>query len=188
MSAAATNPYTYIKNLGHKKLTSAEISLQKSFLSLNKMKPRMSISVTELCKAASVARTTFYSLYKNSDNLLAQIEDILIKDLLAVNRDGISAQEYASNVLDFIEKHKVPLHVLLVDEPDARFMRKWKDAVKFHLYDRTNENNAPEYRDLALEMVASMTLGAYIWYLDHPNVSDPEQLREAVRSSIENLR
>lgn len=187
MPVPASNPYSYVERLGHKKLTSAEVSLQKAFLELNKKKPRMSISVTELCKAASVARTTFYSLYKNSDNLLAQIEDLLIKNLLAVNRDGVSAQEYASNVLDFIEKNKIPLHVLLLDEPDARFMRKWKDAVKFHLYERTNENNAPEYRDLALEMVASMALGAYIWYLDHPNVSDPEQLRDAIRSSIENL-
>lgn len=187
MASVLSNPYSYVENIGHKKLTSAEISLQKAFLDLNKKKPRMSISVTELCKAASVARTTFYSLYKNTDNLLSQIEDILIRDLLKVNRHGTSAQDYASNVLSFIEKYKTPLHVLLVDEPDARFMRKWKDAVKFHLYERTSENNAPEYRDLALEMVASMGLGAYVWYLDHPNVSDPDQLREAVRTSIENL-
>lgn len=181
------NPYRDICTLKKQPPTAARQALQQAFLSTCAARPYAAVSVTALCKRAHVARTTFYALYSNTDALLEEIEDALIVDLLAVNPPGATQRDYIRQVTDFVAANRTALHVLLVDQPDARLARKWKTAVKFHLWDTVGAGAGPDNSGLALEMIASMALGAYIWYLEHPAAFDLESVARMVRLALETL-
>ena len=55
----------------------------EAFLSILKNKPIAKITVKEICTAADINRTTFYKYYKDTYDLLEQIEDELIDNLQA---------------------------------------------------------------------------------------------------------
>ena len=55
----------------------------EAFLSILKNKPIAKITVKEICAAADINRTTFYKYYKDTYDLLEQIEDELIDNLQA---------------------------------------------------------------------------------------------------------
>lgn len=63
------------------------------------------ITVKELCASVAVARTTFYSYYNNTDEVLSEIEDELIHGLLSIS-DQVSLGNYQE--MDFIYLKGIP--------------------------------------------------------------------------------
>lgn len=128
------NPYSDIATLEKKHLTSAQEALHKAFVQVAKNTPYGRISITDLCKKANVARTTFYFSYPNSDVLLEEVEDGLIVDLLKVTErtDQEDEFDYISNVMAFVDASREELYLLLVDQPDIRFIEK---SLLLHMTD-----------------------------------------------------
>lgn len=188
------NPYQEIVKTKHKNLTAAQLMLQETFVRLGASKRYDSISVTCLCSQAGVARTTFYANYANTDELLEEIENLLIEKLLQVN--PFSSKEvdlevfevkYMHNVAEFVEDNRRTLEVMLLKQPDARLMNKWKMAVKYHFYDAIREKVGDGQCELALELMASLILSLYTWYLEHPIEFDIKQMAATVNSVIQTM-
>lgn len=180
------NPYSDILNCRKSAPTPAQEALRKSFLELCKGKHFSAVGVTELCSRAHVARTTFYSSYPNTDALLNEIEDDLIVDLLKVNdRREIDSEnsKFAKNVLKFVRAHRETLHTLLLDQPDARLIEKWKKAVKFHFWEVLGGNEAAN--EFALEIIASISLGGYTYLLKNPTEFDLEEMVRMFNAATE---
>lgn len=177
------NPYRDI--LKEKKpLTSAQEALESSFLSLLENKPAAEISVTELCKKASVARTTFYALYPNSDALLEEIEDGLIHDFLLIPMPKDADPDvYLRETVKFVESHRSMLFIMTLKWPNRRLAKKWREAIKYQFYDRFEGENS----ELALELFSFMALGSYVWYLENPSSFSIDSLMELFRSSLKIL-
>ena len=76
--------------------------LRDSLMKLMAEKPVGRISVTELCKGAGVNRGTFYSHYRQPEDVLKNIEDDLFDDIL----------EILSTLSDTSERHKALLYAL----------------------------------------------------------------------------
>ena len=70
------------------------LMIREAFFSILKQKPLSKVTVKEICTAAGVNRSTFYKYYKDTYDLLEQIEDELIDNLqlhLAhINKSGLS--------------------------------------------------------------------------------------------------
>ena len=51
------------------------LMIREAFFSILKQKPLSKVTVKEICTAAGVNRSTFYKYYKDTYDLLEQIED-----------------------------------------------------------------------------------------------------------------
>ena len=89
------NPYKEILDIQKQHLTASQMSMQNALLNLSKSKKIYEVSVKELCKKASVARSTFYAYYQNIDDLLVDIENQILY-ILIQNNEKIMKREYQS--------------------------------------------------------------------------------------------
>lgn len=81
-------------------------AIKTAFMKLYANKEFSRIYVSELCTAAPVARTTFYSYYDNTDSVRAEIEDELIQGLMNIvvrNTHCTLSESDMVKILDEIE-------------------------------------------------------------------------------------
>ena len=169
------NPYSNIQQLKKNKHTPAQTAIRTAFLRLYAKKSFHDISVKKLCAEASVARTTFYANYSNTDSLLAEIEDEVVFDVLKVHEDLFEDEDLRTNLrlflesaLKFLSENKPTLYPLLVVQPDMRLIEKWKTAMKYHFWEQLYEIKNINNRDLFLEVLASSTISVYVYWLKEP--------------------
>ena len=97
----------------------------EAFLSILKNKPIAKITVKEICTAADINRTTFYKYYKDTYDLLEQIEDELIDNLQAnlehVDKSSLS-DIFTIILTDISEKRE--LYVTLFSESQGKVFRE----------------------------------------------------------------
>lgn len=152
------------------------------------------ITVKALCAATPVARTTFYSYYGNTDDVKSEIEDGLIGGLLAVaerisdgNFRDMDFSVFMDETQSYIMAHWSEIYAFLVRQPNLRFIRKWKDAIKLNFRRRYPEKqNSPCY-DAVAEILASAMLDAYAYWMEHPDKASPEQMKPLIHRVLESL-
>ena len=97
----------------------------EAFLNILKNKPIAKTTVKEICFAAGINRTTFYKYYKDTYDLLEQIEDELIDNLQAnlEHIDKSSLSDIFTIILtDISEKRE--LYVTLFSESQGKVFRE----------------------------------------------------------------
>lgn len=126
------------------------------------------ITVKGLCASVPVARTTFYAYYRNVNDVLVEVEDGLLAGLAEVT-ERVSGGDlphmdfgpFLGETFGFIRANWDDFRVLLVEQPDTRFVTRWKDAVKANFARRYPDARMHQNWDLLAEMGASATIGAY---------------------------
>ena len=139
-------------------------AIQNAFIALYCKQPFDKMSVKALCAKAPIARTTFYEYYDNLGELKSEIETELIGGILEIAkstvRDDIREENYA----------------FLSAQPNMSYIAKWKNAIKYHFELCFPEKvSAPNY-GLISEVIASAVIGAYTYWMDHPNEVDTQKL------------
>lgn len=149
------------------------------------------ITVKGLCAAVPVARTTFYSHYRNVDDVLAEVEDGLLEGLAEVTErvsggdvPNMDFQTFLDETFAFIKAHWSDIRALLVCQPDIRFVAKWKDAVKANFARRFPDARRRQNWDLIAEMAASATIGAYTWWMNHPDAAGIESAKGQIERVV----
>ena len=186
------NPYEYICKLPVNSITSAQEAIEQALLSLYEEKEVYQISVKELCARASVARSTFYTYYDVIDDCLLEIENRRIQEILALN-DKLQGQEsiqemdlsFYENTVNYIKDNHKILYLFLIKRPNYRFINKWKDGIKYHLYSRMPVTINEKNKGLTLEIIASETIGAYTYWIQNPYEIDFAYVEKLVRRSLE---
>lgn len=84
--------------------------IRQSLIELSAIKPFPEITVKELCTAAGINRTTFYTHYKNTREIL---EDIERRALASYDWHHALDIENRKEVLSFLKKHKEAFSLLL---------------------------------------------------------------------------
>ena len=101
------------------------LMIREAFFSILKQKPLSKVTVKEICTAAGVNRSTFYKYYKDTYDLLEQIEDELIDNLqlhLAhINKSGLS-DIFTTILTDISEKRET--YILLFSESEGKLFRE----------------------------------------------------------------
>lgn len=186
------NPYEYVCHLPVSNPTGAQQSIEQALLALYAEKDLYQISVKELCSKANVARSTFYTYYDVLDDCLLEIENRTLRELLVLN-DAISGQEKISELdlsfyrhtIAYIKAHQALLSLFLLKRPNYRFIGKWKDAIKYHLYSRMPSNENERNKGLTLEMLAAQLIGAYQYWLQNPYDLDFAYVEKLMRKTLE---
>ena len=166
-------------------MNSTKRAIQTTFIDLYRKKSYDQMNVKELCVQTPVARTTFYEYYDNLGTLKAEIEDELIGGILKIAKAtaGGSFVEMNLNVffaqtLDYIKSHWEENYAFLVAQPNLAYIAKWKDAIKYHFRLRFPEKDAVPNHGLIMEVIASAVIGAYTYWMEHPDEVDTQKLAE----------
>lgn len=152
------------------------------------------ITVKGLCAAVPVARTTFYAHYRNVDDVLREVEDDLLFGLAEITErvsggdlPAMDFEAFLDETFGFIEANWSDFHALLVDQPDMRFVARWKDAVKANFASRYPEARMLPNWELVAEMAASAVIGAYTYWMEHPGVAKVEDAKRLVTRLLEGV-
>ena len=169
-------------------------AIRQQFMKEYGKKDFAAITVKELCARTPVARTTFYSYYNNTDDVKCEIEDGLISGLLTV-AETISAGNYPDmdmeNFMDetesYIKEHWTYMYAFLVRQPNLRFIRKWKDAIKHNFRRRyPNKRHAKNF-DAISEIMASSVISAYTYWMEHPDTCSIAEVKPLIEKLLESL-
>lgn len=150
------------------------------------------ITVKSLCAAVPVARTTFYAHYRNVDDVLFEVENDLLAGLAEVTErvsggdlSNMDFGVFLDETFDFIKYRWPDIRALLVTQPDARFVARWKDAVKANFARRYPQARMHQNWDLLAEMGASATIGAYRWWMEHPDATGIEEAKRQIERAVD---
>ncbi|MDO4537878.1 MAG: TetR/AcrR family transcriptional regulator [Coriobacteriales bacterium] len=166
-------------------------AIRAEFMRTYAQVPLDRITVKGLCAAVPVARTTFYAHYRNVDEVLVEVEDGLLAGLAEVT-ERVSAGDlqrmdflrFLDETFAFIRRNWTYFHALLIDQPDLRFIDKWKDAVKANFARRYPQARMQANWGLISEMVASATIGAYSYWMEHPDAAGMEEAKRLVERAL----
>lgn len=172
-------------------------AIKSAFTQLYKKQAYESMSVKGLCSQVPVARTTFYQYYDNLGMLKAEIEDELIADLLALaeknaaeNIESINVALFFEQTLMYIREQWDINYAFLISHPNYSYISKWKAAIKYHFRLRfPSKVHNPSY-PLVLEVIASAVIGAYTYWLEHPdevNIKELSSISAKMLNTIENI-
>ena len=65
-----------------------------------------------------------------------------------------------------------------------RFITRWKDAVKANFARRYPQARIHQNWDLLAEMAASATIGAYTWWMEHPEAEGIDEAKRQIERAI----
>lgn len=166
-------------------MSETRLAIQMAFIKVYVKKSYEKMNIKEVCLEAPVARTTFYEYYENLAELKAEIEDELVDGLLKMAEEysggditGIDLTEYFTGVLDYIRKHWDENYAFLIAFPNFEYMEKWKNAIKLHFRMYFPEKTSIPNYGVISEVVASAVLGAYIYWMKHPDEVDTVNINE----------
>lgn len=169
------NPYRDSTNIILTQPTPAQSSLKTSLVQMLGDNKINDISIKELCRHAFIARSTFYAYYNNIDEILEDVEDDMIYKLVRMNQELMdrnikeeNEMSFFSETLSLIEENRTTFYTLLVANPDHRFIERWKEAMKYHFWERIRPTRKSENIELILEITASAAIGAYTFWLTRP--------------------
>lgn len=160
-------------------------AIHKAFISLYRKRSFNQISVKELCTQVPVARTTFYSYYDNLVELKEELEDELIGGILEIAKHSIDDSletadmtSFFSKTLNYIKQHWDENYAFLVAQPNLSYITKWKEAIKYHLALRFPGREMMANYGLIFEVIASAIIGAYTYWMEHPDEVDIPKLTD----------
>lgn len=166
--------------------------IQEEFILEYSRKEYARITVKDLCINVPVARTTFYSYYQNTDELLEEIEDRLIRGLRKVaadvsggNLSDMDFDRFQKETLVYVRKNWSAFCALLTIQPDRRFEKKLKDAIKLHFKMRYPEKSITDNYELITEMMASAVLGGYCFWLQNPDKLQETRFRRVITQTLD---
>lgn len=160
-------------------------AIHAAFIAIYRRKSFDKMSVKELCIQTPVARTTFYEYYDNLGTLKAEIEDELIGGILKIAKETaegnfaeMNLKVFFSRTLDYIKSHWDENDAFLVVQPNLAYIAKWKDAIKYHFRLRFPEKTTVPNHGLIIEVIASAVIGAYTYWMEHPDEVDTQKLAD----------
>ena len=176
------------------KMTSGRTALWQAMATLGYKKTYHEITVKELCKSAYIARSTFYLTYKNIDELLMEMEDYYLRQLIPiydvyVQTDYLNRQEhFCSDTIRYIQENKKIFYLFLVQQPNMRFIQKWKILIKYCLWENLKKDDtsgalAPQ-EELLFEMISGEIVTAHGILLKYTQEETVEDLKKVLNEGL----
>lgn len=119
----------------HRSVRRTKKALHDSMIELMKRRSCLVITVKDICDAADVGRSTFYAHYQSQYDLLKELEDqafagtvqVMDKQEMWEHSEPSTQDLYASfrELLEHIHSNRDSIQVLLSENGDARFQRKF---------------------------------------------------------------
>ena len=169
-------------------------AIKKQFMKEYEKREFGAITVKALCASTPVARTTFYAYYSNTDDVRSEIEDELIQGLMDVAEQvsggdlaSMDFQKFMDETERYIRNNWGDIELFLVKQPNLRFIRKWKDAIKVNFFKRHPKMRYAKNHDAIAEIAASAMISAYTYWMEHPDEARPADVKPILMKVLDSL-
>lgn len=140
------------------------------------------ITIRQLCKKTPVARTTFYSYYRNLDEVKQQIEDEILNglnfEIAKISPQNKSLRFKAA--MHFLQKHKTHVRAFLIEQPNNSFREKWKNCIKLNFLNHYVKTSDGINVEMLANSLTCAIMGAYEFWLDHADELTEENLSKFI--------
>lgn len=143
--------------------------IQETFFSLSQTMPMKKITVSKLCQACQISRSTFYLHYDNVDDLTDYLEKELLYRIekLLKKEQHIPLEEFQNqtffHLLTYIDSHLSEFQFLISKQDSAEFIAKLSNIIENCLTNRLQLlGYHTETYNLAISFAASGILNLMI--------------------------
>lgn len=158
--------------------------IANTFLKIAKQKKIEYISIQEICESIPIARTTFYYYYKNTRELIDEIQNSYLNYMYKISiplYDNIEDEScyllYAEDIFNRIKENLEVPKLFLIDQPDDLFLKKCEKVMERHfIKSRVEEKDK-------IELLSIITIATFRYILKK---SDNFSMRE-FNSQIRNI-
>lgn len=160
--------------------------IKATFISLYAKGGINSFTVSTLCQACGIAKSTFYLYYEDKYQILDSIEQEVLSSLDGICHDLSDCDMHdvqsgkplmkATATVRYLQENADTLRALLGKNGDPRFMYKWKKDIQnsFMGRFRAEKGNTPS-ASIACTIFSSSLIGLYTHLLfDMPEVTEHE--------------
>ena len=160
--------------------------IRSVFMSLYAQLGINGITVSQLCKACGIAKSTFYLYFDDKFAVLESAEEEILTGLRSINptlddcdMEVVRTGRPLPNALEtvqFLKAHADTLRALLGNQGDPRFVLKWKRDIEASFINRfLTEKGSARSASLACTVFSSALVGLYTHYLFVlPDISEQE--------------
>ncbi len=150
-------------------------ALQRAFKSLLQSKPYESIAVDEICKAANVGRSTFYTHFRSKDDLKRSGLEALRRQLVARQKAGRSRgsppMSFTIDLFAHARDHLDHYRTLVGGRGGTVVLRKLKDTVTDLVRAELAAAYSPKAsgvteREAAVQFIMGAFMALLTWWLD----------------------
>lgn len=176
-----------------KKVAETKKQIKQAFFDLYATKKIEHISIKEITDNAHLNRGTFYVYYRDIYDLLERTEDEIIEELVIMIQGVIPPLLRDADLspflppVDFYQRNKKILQILLGPTGDPHFVHKIKGIVKNTVYEIfKREQIAPaKNMEYVIEYIASAQIGIISYWMVEEDMALPvEELGEMVKEII----
>lgn len=163
--------------------------LKENLLMLLKDQPIQKISVSRLCEASDINRSTFYTYYSSTMDLLESIEDEILdtleEDLKQFNKEN-SISQLMSSIIDYIGDHKELIRLLFSSHGDPGFLNKLIAASQKWTMPLL-QSKYPDYSAWQLNALHTYIVGGCIAIIEQWIIHGFQQSEKEISHLLENL-
>lgn len=206
------NPYTAVARIEAPPLTPMRRAIENALVQwmVKTGKPAQDLSVSQLCKLAFVARSTFYANYQHMGQVLTSMEDRLLYQLfvcakpMRIREDGTDETMKSFNsFVDVLREHETEFRLLVLEQPSERFIGQWKKVLEYHVWhrlfagkpddekpaDMVSDERGPATvnRALVLDMAATAFISGVRFWLKTPQEVSVPEIRAIVVKLVNNI-
>ncbi len=132
--------------------------IRESLFNLMEDEPINKITVTDICKAADINRSTFYSYYEDVYDLLSSIQNELFENVML----SLSSENWFEDLLELVDANRDLCRVLIGPHGDASFMRQllylgYENSIA--LWKKNYPDASPETLDYLYAYISSGVIG-----------------------------
>ena len=106
--------------------------IKDALISLMDEKDFSKITISDICNRADVNRSTFYSHYTDTKQVLNEIEDDILSRLPVVEDNSSDLRLAIGNILSFVKDNSDLISIMMIKRKDTGFVEKLIGSVFEH--------------------------------------------------------
>lgn len=175
------------------KKISTETKIVNNFIELMRNQPYQKISVSELSKAAGISRITFYTYYKDIDDLYNRVTEKVVQHIdqilrfSYVSKGVVNYQLLEKNLFNYFqEDHSV--QILINNDQNAVLRTKIKNTLVNTVMEHEEISPDDYYSHIQISFLISGAINVYVDFLNGDlGEVDNQQLMDSLDKILEEL-
>ena len=164
-------------------------NLIEAFWDIYKEKPLSKITVKEITDKAGYNRGTFYTYFKDINEIqqllkenLIPTKDMILGPLMMLDKSGGNIFETLDRTNDYVKEHSDKIAVLIGPEGDPSFVHEFKMRIRMIIMDYVYELKVkePEKIEYIIEYQLSALIGMFQLWLEKNESMDENVLADFV--------
>lgn len=164
-----------------RRITRSKLALRNALIELMETKGFDAITVNDLCTVANLNRTTFYNHFSTKEEFLESIENQIMDDLEALQKQmqGITILDISKayiakkplpflvNLFEYLQQQGDFIHAVMGPGGDIRFAPRLQSAVCTNLIERILHERYRNSSDPLVGYYVSFYASAYLGIIHH---------------------